>query len=146
MKHLIKLKDGKVAIMTTTADDIDPNAEFLKWGEEKAANVDSHRTLVEGELPQTKVFQKAWRHQDDKVVIDMPIALGIHQDNLRKLRAPKLLALDVEYQRADEQGDQQKKKEIADAKQALRDVTRHESVLNAKTPEELEAAVPDVLK
>ena len=48
--------------------------------------------------------------------------------------------------RAVEAGDTAKQAEIATKKQALRDATKDPIILNATTPEELKAAVPDALK
>ena len=54
---------------------------------------------------------------------------------------PKLAALDVEYQRADEDNDNQKKQQIRARKQALRDITIHPGIEAAQTPDDLLAVV-----
>ena len=75
-----------------------------------------------------------------KVNIDK--AKAIHLDKFRSARAPKLAKLDVEYMKAVESNDEEKRAEIVAAKQALRDVTLTE------LPDDLEgikATWPDIL-
>ena len=76
------------------------------------------------------------------IVINLEKAKEIKKDMVRAERAPMLAALDVEFQRALEAGDTVKQAEIAAKKQALRDATAHESIVNAATVEELKAANP----
>ena len=56
-----------------------------------------------------------------KVNIDK--AKAIHLDKFRAARAPKLAKLDIDFMKAVEANDEEKKAEIIAAKQALRDVT-----------------------
>jgi hypothetical protein len=93
--------------------------------------------------PQDRTFRAAWRDRG-RVEVDMPAARELHRDRLRVLRAPRLAALDAEYLRADEAGDQPAKKAVAKAKQALRDVTVDPRIDAAQTPEELkQIALPE---
>lgn len=55
--------------------------------------------------------------------VNIEKAKAIHLDKFRAARAPKLAKLDVEYMKAVEANDEEKKAEIVAAKQALRDVT-----------------------
>lgn len=146
MKHLIKYKDGSVAIMTTVSDETRPEDEIAKWTEEHRSSVDSHRPLDEAEMPEDRYFRDAWKHHDDSLGIDMDKCRDIHKDTLRELRLPKLEALDIEFIRASEAGDAFKQSEVAFRKQALRDVTVSPEILNAQTPEELKAFIPEILK
>ena len=98
------------------------------------------------EVPQDRSFRNAWEPQAGKVEVSMTKAREIHKNRLREIRAPKLAALDVEYQRADEQGDAVAKAAIAAQKQALRDVTADPAIDAAKTPEELKAVLPAALR
>jgi len=50
-------------------------------------------------------------------------AKAIHLDKFRSARAPKLAKLDIDFMKAVEANDEEKKAEIIAAKQALRDVT-----------------------
>ena len=87
-----------------------------------------------------------WTTKAPTIDIDMEKCKEIHRHDLRRARAPLLADLDVDYQRADERGDAAEKQRIAAKKQALRDVTDDPAIEAAKTPEELMAAVPEVLK
>jgi hypothetical protein len=71
------------------------------------------------------------------ITINMDKAKEIQKNKLRAERATILNQLDVDFMRAVEQGDSQKQQEIAAKKQALRDATQHESLLNAQSVEEL---------
>lgn len=68
---------------------------------------------------------------------DMPKAREIHRAKLRKLRAPLLEQLDVEYQRADEVNDQVTKGDVAARKQVLRDLTDDPAIEVAQTAADL---------
>ena len=78
--------------------------------------------------------------------VNMTKAREIKRDQLRAERKPLLEQLDVEFMRAQEQGDQAKADEIAAKKQALRDVTDDPAIDAATTPEELKAVRPSVLE
>lgn len=108
------------------------------------ADASNVRIVDESEIPSDRTFRNAWK-SNGGVEVDMPKAREIHKDALRRLRDPLLEALDVEYQRADEAKDQVRKDEIAEEKQALRDVTDDPAIDAATTPEELKAVMPDVL-
>jgi hypothetical protein len=146
MRHLIKKKDGSVAIMTTVSDDIDPSDEFLKWSQEANDEIESHRPMEESEIPQDRYFRGAWIHKDDSIDVDIDKAKNIHRDVIRELRKPLLEALDIEFTRASESKDESKMKELIDKKNALRDVTQHSILLNASTPEEIKSFMPEILK
>ena len=99
-------------------------------------------------IPSDRSYRNAWKfdHNQKKMDHDMAKAKEIHKEKLRVLRAPKLAALDIEYQKADEENNGQLKKQIADKKKALRDVTSDPSIEAAKNIEELKLAIPDALK
>jgi len=79
------------------------------------------------------------------ITVDMTKAREIKRDQLRAERRPLLEQLDVEFMRAQEQGDQAKTDEIAARKQALRDVTADPAIDAATTPDELKAVRPAIL-
>jgi len=95
-------------------------------------------------IPSDRTFRNAWEHCPvNGTKVNTAKAKAIHLDRLRELRAPKLAALDIAYQRADELGDAQGKRDFAAKKQALRDVTK------AVLPDNLAALkdfIPDILK
>ena len=55
--------------------------------------------------------------------VNIEKAKAIHLDKFRSARAPKLQKLDIDFMKAAESNDEEKKAEIVSAKQALRDVT-----------------------
>ena len=94
-------------------------------------------------VPADRTFRGAWQFNGNAVEIDMTAARDIHRDNLRRERAPKLQALDVDYMKALEQGGDTAA--IAAQKQVLRDVTEDARIDAAATPDELKALTLDVL-
>ncbi len=96
-------------------------------------------------LPDT-TFRDAWILDGDRIVHDMDKARAIHRDRMRAARAPLLAALDVAYQRADEQSDAAAKPSVAARKQALRDVTTDPAIAEAASPEALKAVWPEILQ
>jgi hypothetical protein len=79
------------------------------------------------------------------ITINMSKAREIHRDRLRRLRVPKLAALDVAFMQAIETADTGRMAEIATRKQQLRDVTADPRIDASPTPEALSAVIPDVL-
>ena len=69
--------------------------------------------------------------------IDMAKAREIHKKNIRAARAPKLAALDVDFQRALEVG--AATTSIVASKQALRDAPAAVGISTATTTDELKA-------
>ena len=100
------------------------------------------------EAPADRTFRNAWSCQGAgrPLGVCMDTARNIHRDRMRQVRAPQLAKLDVEYQRADEAGDIERKKEIATQKQQLRDCTAHPGIDAAQTPGELTAVWPELLE
>lgn len=96
-------------------------------------------------LPAGREFRNAWTIKDGRVAVDMPRARDIYRQRLREARAPRLAALDVEYQRADEAGDLAAKAAVAARKKLLRDLTADPAIEAAATPEALKAAWPKEL-
>jgi hypothetical protein len=94
-----------------------------------------------------RAYRNAWRLRDaGKIVVDMSAAREIHREKLRNLRAPRLVALDQDYLRADERGDLLEKQRIAQRKQALRDAPADPAIDAAQTPDELRAVIPAALR
>lgn len=100
------------------------------------------RIVDPSELPTDRTFRAAWKAD---LSIDMGKAREIHKTKLRQLRAPLLVAADIEYMRATESDDKIAQARIVEKKTALRDVTDDPAIASAKTPEALKAVIPDVL-
>lgn len=147
--------DGSLAVMQfVTKGLLDQTTVFEREATDEAIEAEIAKSQIEAsswrriepsDVPKDRTFREAWR-DTGKIEIDMPSARNIHRERLRALRAPKLAALDVEYQRADEAGNAANKKAIAARKQALRDVTKDPAIDAAATPEELAAIIPAALK
>jgi hypothetical protein len=130
----------------TTVDEI----RELCLGKSFAGRTDIQEMPPGWEPPADRTFRNAWKIKGKSaegvehaecadIEVDMPRAREIHKDFLRRKRVPLLEDLDIEYQRADERGDQQQKKAVAAKKQALRDVTDDPRIAAAKTPDDLKA-------
>lgn len=101
--------------------------------------------LVDMPIPYGAFFGALVLDQNNKFAHDMIKCREIWKDILRAKRTPKLQELDVAYQRADEMGDVELKREIALKKQALRDITDHPDIANAKNINDLRRFMPDIL-
>ena len=89
-------------------------------------------------LPTDRAFRNAWVYGDAEIVeVDMPKAQEIFKENLRRERKPLLEALDVEYMRAMERGEDTTA--IVAQKVALRDITADARIASATTPDQLGA-------
>ncbi len=76
------------------------------------------------------------------IKIDMAKAAEIQRNRIRAARVPLLAALDVQFMRAVERGDQAEQARVAAEKQRLRDLTNDPRVAAAKTPAELVVILP----
>ena len=103
------------------------------------------KTVPGSAAPKDRTFRNAWALDGDAIVVDMEKARAIQLSNIRAERAPLLAELDVQYQRADEDGDSEGKAGIRARKQALRDVTKDPRIAKAKTPDELASLTLSVL-
>ena len=78
-----------------------------------------YRIVNDDEVPSDRTFRNALKYD---LTVDMTKAQGITKERLRAERAPLLTALDVQYQRAQEDG--RDTTIIISEKQRLRDVTK----------------------
>lgn len=77
------------------------------------------------------------------ITVNVDKAKEIWKNKLREARNPILQKLDVEYIRAQETN--ANVDIIIQKKQELRDITTHQDLLNASTPEEIKAFWPEIL-
>lgn len=101
------------------------------------------RIVEFSEIPTDRSFRDAWTDTGSSVTVDMPKAREIHREKLRRLRKPKLEALDVEALR--NITNSAKLAEIEARKQELRDATAFPAIDTAATPDALKLAVPSCL-
>ena len=140
-------QDGSVGVITPTTKALETLSLQQIAQKDVPSGAVSYRIVNASEIPSDRSYRGAWVCDQNHVIgHDLVKAKELHKDKLRALRAPKLAKLDIEYQKADELSDSAKKQEVAAKKQALRDITTHESVLNASSIEELKLAVPSVLE
>lgn len=144
MKRIVYAQpDGSIAVVTPVISVDDPasftDAQALERSMKKLPKNAVNVTVVDSAQLPDRAFRDAWVLICGRVAVDMPKAREIQRTRIRAMRSPKLSALDVEYQRADERGDVEGKKAIAAQKQALRDATANPAIEAATTTEELKA-------
>ena len=86
-------------------------------------------------FPADDPYRAAWRLQDAAIVHDMPKAREVHRDILRRERKAILAALDVQFMRALEAG--QDTAAIVAEKTRLRDITADSRIEAAQTIDDL---------
>ena len=128
----------------------DAEVEQRAW-DKMPADAINPRWVVDGEIPTDRTFRDAWEDAG-MVRVNMPKAREIDKTNRRRARVPKLATQDAEFFKALEawlvvQPNIPPALQAAMVKkQALRDVTADPAIEAAKTPEELIAAWPEILK
>lgn len=80
------------------------------------------------------------------VVINLTKAKQIAQEKLRTERKPVLESLDIQFMRAVETGNSALQTAIAQEKQTLRDITSHETIVNAEDIDELKTAMTTLIE
>jgi hypothetical protein len=120
MNQLIiyKQDNGTVAIIRPTEEALTTMTIAQIAAKDVAAGV-SFQIVDAATIPTDRTFRNAWI---EDLTVDMPKAVNITKDRLRQERAPLLTALDVQYQRAQEDG--RDTTIIISEKQRLRDVTK----------------------
>ena len=146
-RYALKMNDGSVAIMQIPDEykDMLPDEIIQKWPEAERAKVVSFHAIQDTEIPADRTYRNAWTW-NGKIEHDMTKARNVHRDRMRRVRKPKLEALDSAYLRADEVGDAVMKSQISLQKQALRDVTAVPAIETAISVEQLKTIWPEILK
>lgn len=101
-----------------------------------------YAVMQHDDLPEDRYFRDAWKLEAGQLAIDIEGAKEIQRNVWRKLRAPKLEALDLAFMRALEAGDTVAQADITAQKTALRDVTLTEL---PNDPEGIRNTVPQIL-
>jgi len=130
--------DGGVAVVYPATDSL-----TLEEIADKDLPAGVSRAFVEAsELPD-RYFRNAWEYDGPKgAKINIEKAKEVQRNHWRKLREPKLAELDIEVMKAVEGGNTAKRKEVADRKQALRDVTDQPL---PDDPAAIKATIPEIL-
>jgi hypothetical protein len=115
------------------------DAECAKISQVLPSPIVSWRVIADADVPTARDYRNAWIDTGNAVGHDMPRARELHRVKLRREREPRLAALDVEYQRADEREDRTEKRRLAALKQALRDAPADPRIDAAQTIEQLRA-------
>lgn len=144
VKVSITLEDDTIVIMSFITDDghgytKEPTDEniYVEILRSNFGVVKSWRRIEDSDIITDRTFRNAWRDVNNKHVVDMNHAREIHKDHLRFERGGRLIQLDSEYMRADEENNVTKKSEIRNKKQKLRDITIDPRITAAQTPEDL---------
>ena len=145
MKYAILKQDGSISLIDKGNADADINKEVEKHKANWTSPVVSITEVDTADIPADRSYRNGWTVSAGKIIHDMEKCRELHKNKMRTARAPKLAALDVEYQRADEIGDVQLKKDIAAKKKVLRDITSIPDIDAAQTVEELKKVWPEVL-
>jgi len=145
MRKFVIVKDGIARIMEAQ-DYVDPLDEIKKWHPDDQAKVTSVREISESDIPvnRTVALRNAWEDNGTNITVNLVKARANKTDEIRPERNSRLAALDIDYIRADEAGDADKKQAIATVKQKLRDIPQTiQSDLGALgTPDALEKFTP----
>ena len=146
-RYAIKMNDGSVAIMQIPDEyrNMIPTEIIKKWPESERTKVVSFHAIADTDIPVDRTYRNAWSW-NGKIEHDMVKARNIHRDLMRQSRKPKLETLDAAYMRADEVSNTSLKAQIANQKQALRDVPAIPAIETAATIEQLKTVWPEILK
>ena len=94
-----------------------------------------------------RTFRNAWETSKGKSTeVNLSKAKDIAKEKVREKRVPKFAELDVAYQRADEDGDADAKKAVADKKKVARDATKNTKITNADSVDKLKEGMEAVIK
>ena len=98
-------------------------------------------------IPNDRTFRNAWVTSKGKSAeIDLAKAKEEAKIKVRQARTPKFQELDILYQRADEDGDADNKKAVADKKKVARDATKNTKITNADSIDKLKEGMEAVIK
>jgi hypothetical protein len=149
-KLLLRCVDDSVIIMSFVLDDgyfvkrqgtkEEIETEIKKASEafpQERLPIISWEEINDSDLPD-RAYRDAWITKGGKKIEhDIVKAKEIHKNLLRGFRNCYFAKLDVEYQKAEDAGDEEKKLLVSRKRQELRDVTTHPAIEKAKTVQEL---------
>ena len=101
--------------------------------------------ITTADLPGNRLFRDDWRMAGGRPRVDMTLARETHMNRIREMRDQKLAELDTEWQKALEENDAAKRRNIEAEKQRLRDLPQTFDLAGAETPEALVDLWPENL-
>ena len=127
--------EGGVSIVTP----VGPISDTLKA---LPVGISTYSILDDSNLPSDRNFRNAWKatglgNTTVSVGEDITSARELHKTNIRFARTPKLAALDIEFQKAQETS--ASTAEIVDQKRLLRDAPAASGIATAANTTELKA-------
>lgn len=139
-------EDGTVRITQMINDTINVDQEIQRI----AAAQPELTFRFKGKMSETGIainfFYKALvLDKNNKFAYDMVKARNVWRDILRQMREPKLQALDLEYQLADESGNAALKAQIVANKKILRECTDDPKIEAATSLNDLRRTLPELL-
>ena len=102
-----------------------------------------YKVVDRAKLPYDRTFRGAWTID---CTVDMDKAKEIWIDQIRIVRNDRLKALDIEWMKAIENGENKEASDIAAVKQSLRDVTERADIHKCKTTASLKKYRPQILE
>ena len=130
MKIIYSNSDGTVSVIHPTGD--------VELAKKDVPSGTAYEVVEDNKIPTDRTFRNAWVKGDSGIVKeDISKARDIHKTNIRNARTPKLAALDVEFQQAQETS--AGITTIVAKKQALRDAPAAAGIAAANTTEALKA-------
>ena len=97
----------------------------------------SYEIVEDSAIPTDRSFRNAWKQNSKTIETDIAKAREIHKTNIRNAREPKLIELDIEFQKALETSSSTT--DIVSKKQALRDAPADSAIASASNEAELKA-------
>lgn len=135
-KIIYSNSDGTVSIITPTGD--------VELAKKDVPSGTAYEVVEDNTLPTDRTFRNAWIGNNigiatatTTVTEDISKARDIHKANIRNARTPKLAALDIEFQKAQETS--ASTAEIVDQKRLLRDAPAASGIATAANTTELKA-------
>lgn len=141
----ITTDDGKLAVMSLT-DKADVTRVVVRWALRRGVKVVSFKKISPSQLPTSRAFRDAWKHDGTAVKVDMVKARGIKMAQIRDRRNELLAESDVPMAVATETKNMFEQGRLTAKRQSLRDLPAAIDLGVIETPEELEAFTPDELK
>ena len=129
MKIIYSNSDGTVSVIHPTGD--------VELAKKDVPSGTAYEVVEDNILPTDRTFRNAWIKGSGVVTEDISKAREIHKTNIRNARTPKLAALDIEFQKAQETS--ASTVEIVDKKQVLRDAPAASGIATAANTTELKA-------